>query len=121
MAEAIAKSLDAGKALRIESAGISAEPGSPATAEAIQAMKQMGIELSGHRARHVAQVHLDDFDVIVALSPSVASQLRQLAPQTDSKIIVWDVADPFGQGQAAYYDAAQQIKALVVGLIGNER
>ena len=121
MAEAIAKSLDAGKALRIESAGISAKPGSPATAEAIQAMKQMGIDLLSHCARHVTRVRLDDFDVIIAMCPSVALQLRGLFPHTASRIIAWNVDDPFGQGQAVYDSAAQQIKHLVIQLIANER
>lgn len=100
MAEAVARVL-LGDDVRIESAGISAENGASATEDAIRVMQERGIDISGHRSRSVSGLNLLDFDLVVALTPSIAQDLRNRGVD-ETKLTALDIRDPYGEGLAAY-------------------
>ncbi len=106
----------------VESAGLAAYPGQPASGGAVRAMARRGInDLCEHKARQftqalgqgalvlcMAQSHCD---YIKGAWPGInVHQLREYAGLSG------DIADPYGQGDAAYEKAAQQIEQAVQAL-----
>lgn len=89
---------------RVESAGIGALDGLPATAEAIEAARERGLELATHRARSVYDLDLDAFDRIVALTASIAAHLVESCGVAPDRLITLEIADPYGQQIDAYRD-----------------
>jgi protein-tyrosine-phosphatase len=99
------------------SAGVSAKVGEPMTAEAKQALRELGFEPNGHRARSVTaelaaqaekifcmtEAHRD---AVLALIPTVTGKTERLDPDGD-------IPDPIGHGLENYLDCAQRIHALV--------
>lgn len=75
MAAALAQQF-LGSTARVESAGTAASSGSAATSDAVEVMKERGLNLESHRSRPVQSVNLGGYDLIVALTPSIADFLR---------------------------------------------
>lgn len=108
MAEATARVLLGDGAL-VESAGIEAAQGMPATDHAVTVMAERGIDITGHRSRPIESVDLSLFDLVVAMTPSVASRLRILGVE-DARLQAINVEDPYGKGLTAYRAAADDIE-----------
>lgn len=108
MAEALARGITGGR-VQIESAGIEAADGMPATAHAVSVMAERGSDITSHRARSVESVDLVQFDVVVAMTPWIADRLRRLGVDT-ARIRSIDVDDPYCKGLAEYRKAADEIE-----------
>jgi protein-tyrosine-phosphatase len=119
MAAAIARQF-LGPAVEIQSAGIMAHDGAPATPEAIDVLGERGLDLSGHRARRVDGVDRQAFDLVVAIDASVAAALRSrgLDPV---KIVELDIRDPIRQGTDAYGETADRIAHELERIFGSGR
>lgn len=116
MAAAIAKQF-LGSTVRVESAGTAATSGSAATPDAVEVMKERGLDLESHRSRSVHTVNLGRYDLIVALTPSIADFLRnQAGGRSDVEVI--DVPDPLGQGVTAYREAADAMERQIHRIFG---
>ena len=94
--------------VQAESAGVFAA-GAPANPMAINLMRErFNIDLRRHVSRVVSDVDLDAFDLVV--------RLTDVEVRTSVPILSWDIADPVGQGAAAYRAALdamiEQIDAL---------
>lgn len=76
MAAVMARQL-LGETVRAESAGISADDDASATKDALRAMKERALDISGHRSRSFRTVNLKDFDLLVALTPGHRSGCSQ--------------------------------------------
>ena len=87
---------------------------------AIAVCAEMGIELSRHRTRSFEEMRdwgddLEQFDVIVALSPAAQRQAQELARHAHTQVEYWPIMDPTGLGRtredklAAYRQARDQI------------
>ena len=111
MAAAIAQQFLSSTA-RVESAGTAASGGSAATPDAVEVMRERGLDIESHRSRSVHSVNLGRYDLIVALTPSIANFLRRQADGR-SDIEVIDVPDPLGQGLTAYRETADAIEREV--------
>jgi len=93
----------------VESAGIEAADRLPATEHAVTVMAERGVDILGHRSRPVESLDLSQFDIVVAMTPSVASRLRHLGVE-DTRIQTINVEDPYGKGLDAYRTAASEIE-----------
>jgi protein-tyrosine-phosphatase len=100
------------------SAGIAAAPGCPPTSEAVQVMREHGLDLSRHEAQPLTEKLVRDADVILAMThshmqsiverwPSAAERTHLLLPERG------DLADPIGQPVGAYRQCAAQIAEAV--------
>jgi protein-tyrosine phosphatase len=114
------------KSIPVISAGVSAMAGYPAAANAIQALKKVGIELNGHRSQRVTQELLNealavfcmteshrvmielDFDPI----PSNLHLMRDPMGHGDSEI-----PDPFGRNLAGYEASRDSMVEAIPSLI----
>lgn len=110
-----------------ESAGIAAFDGEPASDNAIQAAREAGADLSGHRARRVTDQMLSECDEIIALSPSHQTALAVAYPAMKDKIRVLGqgIPDPYGGDITVYRQCRDSILAALQKLLeeytGHER
>jgi protein-tyrosine-phosphatase len=96
-----------------ESAGVDAYD--EAVAEnAVEALKSVGINISGHRSRHTSKVDLGAFQIIVALDPLVGRCLR--ARHGELQLMIWNVKDPYKGGAAEYEAARDSIRGYMKDL-----
>ncbi|HHY75605.1 MAG TPA: threonylcarbamoyl-AMP synthase [Firmicutes bacterium] len=116
MAEALAREMwrseCPGIGLEVRSRGTAAADGMPATQEAIRAVAERGIDLTGHRAKMVSEEDLEWADLVITMTRSHKSALFQRYPSYAGKVVTLseasggavagDVSDPFGCGQEAY-------------------
>ncbi|TVQ83225.1 MAG: hypothetical protein EA380_00175 [Phycisphaeraceae bacterium] len=122
MASAIARDLlksDAsGLDTRVLSAGIATGPGAPASPEAVEAMRKMGIALDSHASRPLTRELLTQADIVFAMTLSHRARILQLDPESAEKVHLLDpsdadVDDPFGQSQEVYDSTAKRMSALI--------
>ena len=97
MAEALARRV-AGGGVQVESAGIEAADGIPATEHAVTVMAERGADIKNHRSRSVDSVDVLQFDVLVAMTPWIAERLRRLGVDA-ARIRSIQVEDPLLQGR----------------------
>jgi protein-tyrosine phosphatase len=107
--------------VKVLSAGIAAPDGVRATAQAVQAAKAMGADISRHRSRNLTRELIKEADVVFCMTDSHVSQARAIAPDEAHKIrtldACGDVPDPVGGSVDTYRAAAVRIeKALRIAL-----
>src|SRR5262249_17746877 len=82
-------------------AGMSADDGASATRDAVRAMKERGVDISDHRSRSFRAVDSSAFDLLVALTPAIAQDVRR-AGVDPSKIETLNIPDPYRKGFEVY-------------------
>lgn len=106
------------RGLIVISAGIAAMMGGRASAEAVQVMAEMGLDLRGHETqplteplvRHADMIYTmtrSHREAIVAQWPGAAERTRQLSADGS------DIADPIGGDLTCYQRCAAQIQAAL--------
>ncbi len=100
------------------SAGIAAAPGCPPTSEAVQVMREHGLDLSRHEAQPLTEKLVRDADIIVAMTQSHMQSIVDRWPEAANRTCLMlpergDVADPIGQPVVAYRECAAQIAEAV--------
>ena len=85
----------------VESAGIFAREGDPATSEAIFAMAERGVNLSGHRARALRRDMLPGA-LVLCMTERQVRDVKRLEKSADARRIAeyaglsGDISDPYG-------------------------
>jgi protein-tyrosine-phosphatase/tRNA A37 threonylcarbamoyladenosine synthetase subunit TsaC/SUA5/YrdC len=122
MAAAIARGLVAerpadGITTRVESAGVAAGPGGPATREAVDAVSAMGYDLTDHTsqpatpalvrsAERIFAMTRSHLDALLAIDPSLADRAETLDPESD-------IDDPIGGPPEVYESTAKRLETLI--------
>lgn len=112
----------------IDSCGIYANPGEKATKNAIEAIKEYGIDMESHRAKNIYQINLEDFDLIIGLTnqhkeniirlfPTIKNKVYTLKEYVDPSISYKDIDDPWGFNIYIYKSCAKEIVDYVDKLI----
>ena len=107
---AIEKNLD----VRIESAGIFANDGEPASSGAVVAMKKYGIDLLGHHAQSINTELIEKSDLILTMT---AAHKMVLAGAAQDKVYTLceyaglggDIPDPYGGDVEEYEECAKNL------------
>lgn len=104
------------------SAGLSAFPGGPASAEAISVMKQKGLSLVHHQSRAVSDRLIMQADLVLTMTKSHRNAIVQRWPELSSKTHLLsnnngDVSDPFGGSESVYAACAVQIEQYLRGWV----
>ena len=112
LAAAVASAL-LGSRVQAESAGIT-ETGCPAASEGIAVLQErFGIDLTAHRSRHIDEVALAQFDILIALDPIVYVPLREQCPEPPPEILLWPVHDPYLEGLDAYHQCLAELQTVI--------
>jgi len=101
-----------GKGVTAESAGISPGRGGAAQNASQVVLERTGRDLAGHHPRDVADLDLGRFDFVIALDPAAETMLELLGVAS-SRLILWDVPDPYGGDLDTYKETADRIVALI--------
>jgi protein-tyrosine phosphatase len=106
------------------SAGVWADDGRPASAEAIQAARKLGADLSDHRSRKLTKDLIDQADVIFCMSREHIAAVLELAPASADKVRRLlpraDIPDPMGGGPGAYQRTAMKMRQAVREIVEKE-
>lgn len=118
---------DAGRAdVVISSAGTNAWDGSPPSDGALLVGLERGIDLSGHRSRHLTRGIVDDNDLILVMEPSHLSAVKDLSPKASAHLLTGftsglerseGVLDPFGGELTAYRETVDELERELSGLL----
>lgn len=123
MAEAILKKAieESGRNIEeycISSAGISTVDGMDASKHSIEALKELGIDLSNHRSKVITKELIDNSDIILTMTKSHKEILVQAVPKCKEKVYTFkgfvnktelDISDPFGGNLDTYKDTMKEI------------
>ena len=114
--------LDSGKDQEVfaVSGGVGAPEGQPASENAVKVMRNMGIDISPHRARQVSG-DLMMADLILTMTKGHKAYILDQFPETRDRVFLLDeyvkggvgedIQDPFGGDEHIYRMVAEQIKA----------
>lgn len=106
--------------LKISSAGTGAGAGSPASPEAVRAVRDLGFGsgLSGHRSRPLSHRLIAEADVIYTMSRSHLASVLEMAPDAEGRAMTLDpeggdVPDPIGMPQEVYDRTARRLVEMI--------
>ena len=105
------------KGVSVVSAGSFAMPGSRATPQAVEAVRDLGADLSHHRSRPLTVELIHQADMIFTMGRSHAMAVAALVPSAFDKVATLDprgdIDDPIGSDVTVYQDLAGQLRSLI--------
>ena len=109
MAEALLGQLSGG-AVEVASAGSRPKPLHP---EAVRVMREHGIDISGHRSKHLEEFAGQRFGYVITL----CDRVREVCPEFPGhpQLIHWSIADPAGEADAhaAFRRVAAELRTRI--------
>lgn len=110
--------------VQVYSCGIFAEDGDMAMYNAIEAMREYGIDLKTHRATNIRNANIEKMDLILCATKSHKQTVGQLYPNLKEKIYTikeyagWegenlDIKDPWGYDIEIYRFCANEIENCI--------
>lgn len=128
MAAAIARAALEGResevfGYEVSSAGTSAGAGMEATPEAVDVLREMGIDLRSHESAPVSRRLLEESEHIFALTRSHLEAIRRISPESAGRAMLLDPAggdipDPIGKPKDVYARTAEAIRTAVQRRLG---
>ncbi len=130
MAEGIFRQASAGRGnYRVTSAGLGAMDGQPPSVYAVQAVKELGIDISMQRSRMLTAELVEQADYIFGMTHNHVDTLVMLHPAAAEKTFLLrefdetldlfekDISDPIGGSYDVYLDCRDQIEQGIVTLL----
>ncbi len=114
---------------RILSAGIGAVDGQPPTVHSVQAMRELGIDISRQQSRALTAEMVRSADLILCMTHSHVDTVQLLYPQAAEKTFLLrefddtlepyekDISDPIGSPYGIYVECRDQIEQGIVTLL----
>jgi protein-tyrosine-phosphatase len=103
------------RSLRVVSAGVSANAGSPVSENSVIALKKVGLDISSHRSQPVTQRMFDEAVAVLCMTESHRAMIQLHADPAPKNLFLFrdfmgvrdaEIADPFG-GSLKLYEAAR--------------
>jgi RpiB/LacA/LacB family sugar-phosphate isomerase len=114
---------------RILSAGLGALDGQPPSPHSVQAMKEIGMDISGQRSRALTAELVRSADLILGMTHGHVDTVQLLYPQAAEKTFLLrefdetlepyekDIGDPIGSSYHVYVDCRDQIEQGIATLL----
>src|SRR5207247_5432103 len=114
---------------RVLSAGLGAAEGQPPSPYAVQAVKELGIDISGQRSRMLTPELVQQADFIFGMTHSHIDTVMLLYPQAAEKTFLLrefdetldlfekDISDPIGGSYEIYLNCRDQIEQGIASLL----
>jgi len=102
--------------ITVESAGLGALVGEPASSDAVALMHERGLDISGHRARQITPDMVQSADLVLVMETGHKRAIDANEPAARGKIYrlgEWqdqEINDPYRQPRAAYEEALARIE-----------
>ncbi|MEM7627416.1 MAG: low molecular weight protein arginine phosphatase [Planctomycetota bacterium] len=115
MAEALARDILVDQLnVSVASAGVFAGDGAPASPEAVEALREQGLDLTNHRSTALTPELIAAADQIYTMTESHRRAVLDQAPEAEVKAQRLDpeadISDPFGGPLPVYMETAAQIR-----------
>ena len=111
----------------VASAGTMTGNGMDATANSVDVLREIGIDMSGHRTRAVTEDIINEADVIAAMTQSHIDELLDIVPSAKEKMFLVrsfdpssdtrDVPDPVGWDIDIYRGTREMFSGALPGLL----
>lgn len=111
----------------VSSAGTSAIPGFPASRSAVEAMADLGADLSGHRARLVTKELIDLAGIVITMTRSQRDEIVARFPGARDKVFTLrsiagdssgrDIEDPVGMAGDDYRRTRDEIDETIPDVV----
>jgi arsenate reductase (thioredoxin) len=111
MAEGFAKKMGMGI---VQAFSSGSKPSGKVNPDAIEAMKEVGIDISGHASKGFQDLPLKEFDYVVTMG---CGDVCPFVPAKEH--IDWQIEDPKGKGKEFFRSVRDSIREKVEGLIAN--
>jgi len=114
---------------RVLSAGVGAVDGQPASEHAVRALRELGIDISGHRSRHLTADLIAQADYIFGMTHSHVDAIMLLYPHAAEKTFLLrefdetldafenDISDPIGGSYEVYCNCRDQIEQGIASML----
>lgn len=104
-----------GRGVMVASAGIAAAPGSPASPETAELMREQGVPVDAHGAQQLTEHLARQADLLVAMTPSHVETILHHWPDAAPRVKLVDesggtITDPIGGTLEVYRRCAEQIQ-----------
>ena len=111
------KAVERGINAHIESVGVhkDAKKKKMPSPHTIIAMRRHGVRIQDHRSRYIDRVNISDFDLIVAMTDKIASEIKKLSPR--GRILVAGVENPITWKLNSYRDRAARLKRVAKEIV----
>jgi glycine hydroxymethyltransferase len=130
MAEALMRELNRHRPdLRIQSAGLGAMDGMPPSDHAVEAMAEVGLDISHHRSAALRSDMIERADFIFTMTRQQQDAIQTIYPSAAEKTFLLrefeqtaagqdrDIFDPIGRSLEVYRQTRDQIRQALAGLI----
>lgn len=101
----------------LSSAGLAAEPGRAADPMTAAAALDLGVDLSGHRARRFSAAMGRETDLILAMAPRHCEDIVRIAPELTGRTFLFDhwcgatgIPDPYGKPRGCHDSVVDAIR-----------
>ena len=107
----------------VESAGLGALGGHAASVHSVALMEELGLDISGHRARQIHPDMVAESDLVLVMEAGHRRAIDDADPTARGKVHrlgEWqdvDIDDPYRQERSAYEDALRDIQAGVASWV----
>jgi protein-tyrosine-phosphatase len=115
------------RSLKVCSAGVACRGGEPASANAVTALKKVGIELKGHESRPVTQELLDKALLVLCMTESHRDMIEITAQPVPERLFLFkelmgdkrdqEIPDPYGMHLSAYEASRDEMVAAVPSIV----
>ena len=112
MAEGLARAM-LGSRIYVDSAGLSTASLDPF---AVAAMAEIGIDIRDHNTQDFDDITVDEFDLIVALSPEALERLKALTRASSTAVEYWPTDDPTAESGGSREHRLAAYRAVRDGL-----
>ncbi|MBI3252574.1 MAG: low molecular weight protein arginine phosphatase [Candidatus Omnitrophica bacterium] len=128
MAEGLFKKIAGGRAgeFAVGSAGVAAVDGFPPTDETVRAMKEEGVDVSGHRTRRLTPERIKAADRILVMEKMHKDWILRIAPDSEKKVFLLTefssegkegIPDPIRMSDYFYKNTLATIRDCVTNLV----
>ncbi len=128
MAEGLLRSaLPADSGWEISSAGVCAANGWPASENAVEAMRELGMDISGLTSQTLTPKLIEDADLLITMTQGHRNAILQVSPESEGKVFLLksfgiaqsaaDIFDPVGAALDVYRRVRDEINAALPDLI----
>jgi protein-tyrosine-phosphatase len=107
----------ASSGIKMLSAGVSAQPGKPMTAQAQEALRHLGVPVPAHATRLLTAEMVNQAEVIYCMTQAHRRAVVDLFPEAATKTLCLDpnadIADPIGAAFERFLACGKQIQNLI--------
>lgn len=106
--------------IEVESGGLAVGYPEPASDNAIAALSEIGVDISGHRSNGVPVPKLHEADKIYVMTQGHKTAIVDVFPELGERISILNISDPYGMELERYRECRDEIERYFVDNLFSE-